>query len=128
MAYNFMGNDHSNEFATQEIADNKVVCVLSYLWILFWIPLVACSSSKYGKFHANQGLILLLTNIVLGIACGILGGIFSLIPYIGGVIAGLLSFVAWAGPFALMIYGMVNTAQGKSKELPLVGGLFTLIK
>ena len=128
MAYNFMGDDHSNEFDTQDIANNKVVCVLAYLWILFWIPLVACSSSKYGKFHANQGLILLLTNIVLGIACGVLGGIFSLVPYIGDFIAGLLNFVAWAGPFALMIYGMINAGQGKAKELPVVGGLFTLIK
>ncbi|MBQ8724253.1 MAG: DUF4870 domain-containing protein [Oscillospiraceae bacterium] len=128
MAYNFMGNDHSNEFDTQDIADNKVVSVLAYIPILFWLPLVACGTSKFGKFHANQGLNLLLTNIVLGIAGGIIAGIFALIPFIGAFLAAIINFVVWAAPLGLMIYGMVNTGQGKAKELPAVGGLFTLLK
>lgn len=40
MAYNFQGTDHSNEFGTQDIADNKVICILAYIPILFWLPLV----------------------------------------------------------------------------------------
>ncbi|MBO5226548.1 MAG: hypothetical protein J6B17_00510 [Ruminococcus sp.] len=135
MAYNFMGDDHSNEFDTQDIANNKVVCVLSYIPLLFWLPLVACNTSRYGKFHANQGLLLLLANIVLGIVGEILGAILGGLGLIGGfigVIAAILgviiSIVLWAVPLGLMVYGMVNTGQGKSKELPAIGGLFTLIK
>lgn len=125
--YNVMGNDHTNEFGTQDIADAKVVSVLAYIPILFWLPLVTDKNS-YGKFHANQGLNLLLFCLAYGIVSGVIGAILGWIPIVGGIITGLLGIVGWVAELGLMIYGMVNTGNGKAKELPLIGGLFTLIK
>lgn len=126
MIYNFFGSDHSNEFGTQDIADNKVVCVLAYIPILFWIPLVA-GNTPFCKFHANQGLLLLLTSITLGTASGALGLVFGWIPIIGWIIPGLVSLVSSMAVLLLMIYGMVCTGQGQAKELPGVGCLAKLI-
>lgn len=127
MVYNFLGNDHSNEFGTQDIADNKVVCVLAYIPILFWIPLIAGGTS-YCKFHANQGLILLLTSIALGFASGVVAVVIGWIPIIGWIISGLVSAVTGVAVILLMIYGMVCTGQGYSKELIGVGCLAKLIR
>ena len=127
MSYNVMGNDHTNEFDTQDIAENKVISVLAYIPILFWLPLVA-GNSKFGRFHANQGLILLLYCVVFGIVNAIIGVVLGWIPIVGAIITGLLGIVAWISSLALMIYGMVCTGTGNAKELPVIGGLLTIIK
>ena len=112
--------DTSFEYDTQDIQTNKVWAVLAYLGILFFLPLVASSGSRYGKFHANQGFILFLAAIVVNIA----GWILAIIPIIGSLIQSLLGLVI----LILMIIGMVNAGTGKAKELPIIGGLFTVFK
>ena len=57
--------DTSYEYDTQDIQSNKVWAVLAYLGILFFLPLVACKDSRFGKFHANQGFALFLTDLVV---------------------------------------------------------------
>ena len=78
--------------------------------------LVNGGQSRYAKYHANQGFILFLANIVVGIASAILGKI----PVLGAVLSALLSLAS----LALMIIGIINAANGKAKQLPLIGGLF----
>lgn len=108
--------DNSAMYDTQDIQDNKIWAALSYVGILFILPLlVNGGNSRYGKFHANQGFILFLA----GIVCVIAGGILSLIPIIGGILSALLSLAL----LALTIIGIINAANGKAKELPLIGGL-----
>lgn len=108
--------DHSMMYDTQDIQDNKIWAILSYVGILFILPLlVNGGNSRYGKFHANQGFILFLLDIV----CMIVSAVLSWIPFIGALIRAILSLVV----LALMILGIVNAATGKAKELPLIGGL-----
>jgi hypothetical protein len=37
----------------KDVADNKLVAALSYIWILFLIPLLAKRDSKFCQFHAK---------------------------------------------------------------------------
>lgn len=127
MTYDFMGKDHTNEYGTQDIADNKAVGIVAYIPFLFWIPLVA-GNTPYGRFHANQGLLLLITGAVLGLVSAIIGLTLGWIPILGSIICGLINLVIWAAEVGLMIYGMVNTGQGKAKELIGIGCLPRLIK
>lgn len=127
MAYNFQGTDHSNEFGTQDIADNKVICVLAYIPILFWLPLVTGNTS-YCRFHANQGLLLLLTCIALSIVSKVVNIVIGWIPIVGWIISGLIALAVSVVTLILMIYGMVSTGQGNSKELPGIGSIASLIK
>lgn len=127
MSYNVMGNDYSNEFGTQDVADNKVVSVLAYIPLLFWIPLVA-GNTPYSRFHANQGLLLTIAGLALGIVNAIISLIIGWIPIVGAIISGLVSLVCGVAVLGLMIYGMVCTLQGFAKELPFIGGLAQLIR
>lgn len=109
--------DDTGMYDTQDIQTNKVWAALSYVGILFILPLlVNGGQSRYAKYHANQGFILFLANIVVGIASSILGKI----PVLGAVLSALLSLAS----LALMIIGIINAANGKAKQLPLIGGLF----
>ena len=103
----------------KDITDNKVMAVLAYIGILFLIPLLAAPNSRFARFHANQGLVLFLAEVVLGAA----GGVLGLIPFVGWIISSAIGIVC----LAFMIIGIVNAANGKAKELPLIGS-FKLIK
>lgn len=103
-----------------EDKNNKVIFVLSYLGILFFLPLVVCPNSNVGKFHANQGLLLLLASIAGSIVFAILTAIVWALAF--------LSTLYSLAMLALMIYGMVNAYNEKTIPLPVIGKLFTLIK
>jgi len=109
----FSEND-SNNFDPQDIEKNKTMAGLSY--IIFFLPLLVCPESRFGKFHANQALILLLVGIVGNIILGF-------IPIIGWLLLPL--FVVAVLIFGII--GLVNGLGGKAKKLPIIGK-YTIIK
>ncbi len=113
-------SDHTQEFSPDDIEANKVIAAVSYIPILFFLPLVVCPNSQFGRFHANQSLALFLLSLVGGILFGILTAITLLIPAIGWIFQ-VLSWIFSLLMFGLVILGAVNTANGKAKELPVVG-------
>lgn len=114
--------DYTASFDQNDIQQNRVMGVLSYLGILVLIPLFAARESPFARFHCNQGIVLALAEVILSFAVRI----FGRLPLVGwiirlvGVLGGLALFV-----FAIM--GIVNAINGKAKELPLVGG-FQILK
>ena len=114
-ATNFVNNvaDETAQMDPQDIANNKVLSLFSYIGIFVLIPLLAAKDSKYARFHANQGIVLLITELIIGVVNVIL----AFIPILGPIISWVLSVVTLV--FAIM--GIVNAVTGKAKELPLIG-------
>lgn len=112
-------DDFTNEFEAEDIQENKGMALLSYIYILFLIPMLAAPNSKFAKFHVNQGIILFILNIIINIAISVVSFIFGLIPFIGWI--GHLFNILRVFPVILMIIGIVNTSSGKAKELPIIG-------
>lgn len=136
--------DYTAQYDPVDIAKNKGVTIASYLGILFWLPLAANSNSRYGRFHANQGLLTLILSLALGIVTWILqliiGAIFRTeITYLGigtGIyttsgfgmfLSGLFGFILAIPSLACIVIGIINAANGRAKELPIIGK-FRLIK
>ncbi|HHU03630.1 MAG TPA: hypothetical protein GXZ81_01240 [Fastidiosipila sp.] len=107
---------------------SKVVSALAYLGILFFLPLVVTPVTRYGKFHANQGLLLLLTSVAGGIVIAILSAIFVAISWRMIFLSSLLYSLFYLGIAVLAVLGIVNALNGKAKPLPLIGNLITIIK
>ena len=118
--------DESASFAAEDIEKNKVVAALSY--ILFFLPLIICPNSHFGRYHANQGLLLLIASVAGAIILSILSAILALISTYLLFISTLLYIVYYIGLTVLVIMGIVNAINGKAKPLPLIGNLFTIIK
>lgn len=112
--------DTTAQFDSADIQQNKVMAVLSYIGILVLIPLLAAKDSKFARFHANQGLILLLAEAIYGVALNLLSAIILAVSwrlYFLISILGLLSIAF----LVLAILGIVNAVGGKAKELPVIG-------
>jgi uncharacterized membrane protein len=109
-----MGNNAAEVFDPADIEKNKTIAGLGI--IIFFLPLIACPESRYGRFFANQGLLL----FILGVGGSI---ILSLIPIIGWILLPFFSI----GVLILGIIGLINGLSGKAKEIPLIGR-FRLLK
>lgn len=91
---------------------NKVMAILAY--ILFFIPLIAASESRFAKYHANQGLVLFLF-FIIGNA---IGAILTVILI--GICISIIVNIIW---FIYLIIGIVNAANGEMKPLPGFGNI-----
>lgn len=105
--------DTTAEFDEEDIKNNKIMAILAYLEILVLVPILAAKDSKFARYHANQGLILFITSLILGIVSGVL----NFLPVIGWLFSICVSFSI----LLLMILGIINAANGKAKELPIMG-------
>lgn len=126
------GKDETGRFDSMDIQNNKALAVLSYIGIFVLIPIFAGKNSPYARYHANQGLVLFLAEIIWWVFCSIInlalgfldifGPLFWIIHSVVGGILGILSLAF----LALVIYGIVNAVTGKAKPLPFLGR-FTLL-
>lgn len=120
--------DTTSYYSERDIKGNTLMAVLSYIGILVLIPIFAAKDSPYARFHATQGLNLLVVEVLWSVVNGIIGGIFALTGI--GFFSVLWSIIAWLVGIVLLlaaIVGILNAAQGRARELPVIGG-FRLIK
>ena len=97
-----------------DAAANRDICILCYFGPLFLIPYFTRKGSPFVSFHSNQGLVLLLFEIISGFA--------SHVPFLGwiiGLLCGIFTFVCF-------ILGIVNVCNGQMKELPAIGKISIL--
>lgn len=111
---------------------NKAYAILAYFGILVLVPIFGAKHSKFARFHANQGLVLLITEVIYGVLQAIIlailnaalndslyGLVYKVSPVytVFSVIFGLL----WLVFAVVAIIGIVYAATGKAKELPIIG-------
>ncbi len=104
--------------------DSKTASIVSYITWIGWIVALILGNKDDAEVNKNlnQSLVILIVSTGGGLVCGVL----SLIPLIGGlfgVLAGLISLVC----FILSVMGIVNAVNGDGKVLPVVGA-FRIIK
>ena len=123
--------DTTADFDVADINSNKLMGVLAYFGLLVLVPIFAAPKSKFARFHANQGLVLAITEVAWSILLpvirkilwAILGSNLWTIYSLLSTVLGLVSIVF----FVLAIIGIINAANGKAKELPIIGK-FKLLK
>ncbi|MCB9803185.1 hypothetical protein H6761_04235 [Candidatus Nomurabacteria bacterium] len=89
----------------KDIENNKVIAALSYVWILCLVPLFLKRKSDFAQFHAKQGLLLFVLEIV--------GWLVFWIPIIG-----------WALFIMVILFsllGIRNALDGKYWVMPFLG-------
>lgn len=97
---------------------HKVLHMLAYLGILFFLPLVVDPKSEAGAFHANQGLVLL----IFSLAGQVVFKLMEITLWFLWPLTILLQSLYGLGMLILMIIGMVNAFKGEKKRLPVIGG------
>lgn len=113
--------DHTSYFSNEDINQNKAMAILAYLGILVLVPIFAAKDSRFARFHANQGLVLLISWIAYGIVESILKNIFYAIWWgLGSIFSVILGLVHLLF-VAAVVLGIIHAARGEAKELPIIG-------
>lgn len=102
-------SDYESEYRS-DAKKNRLLAALCYFGPLFVLSWALKPKSSFVRYHANQGLLLLITWIVVNI--------FDFIPFMG------LLNIFWIVCFFI---GISNAYKGKRKPLPGIGEI-TLIK
>jgi uncharacterized membrane protein len=87
---------------------NKLVAALSYVWILFLIPLLLKRNSKFTQFHAKQGLVLFVLEVIVSFV--------NIVPVLGQIVWFFASIVF----LVASIVGIIKTLNGEKWEMPYV--------
>lgn len=106
------GSMYGESFDPADIQSSRTVSILAYIPFLFFLPLAAAPNSRFGRFHANQGLVLTL---VWAIGTTVL----RIIPFLGHPLARIYSIPM----FLLVVLGMLRASGGRSLPLPIIGGV-----
>ncbi len=59
-----MPDKKTASIADKDVEVNKTIAALSYAWILCLVPLLTKRGSKFAQFHAKQGLVLFIVEII----------------------------------------------------------------
>ena len=108
--------DSTSSFDPADVRGNLAMSILAYLSVLVLIPLFLAKNSRFARYHCNQGLILMIVEVVCWIVLGILGGL----PFIGWIFR-LVNGVLGVLFLILSIIGIVNVVNGRAKALPVIG-------
>lgn len=94
---------------TSKKGQKNILAIISYIGILCLIPILTKEKNEFVKFHAKQGLVLFISEVITWI-------VFVNILYFSflGDLFGLLWVV-------LSIIGITNVLNNKKKEIPFVG-------
>ena len=95
----------------KEVLEGKAYAILSYLWILCLVPLILKKDNKFALFHAKQGLILFIGELVVGFV-GVIPILGWMILFFGTALFGLLSLI-----------GIVQVLMGNFWKMPVVGDI-----
>ncbi|NCC87204.1 MAG: zinc-ribbon domain-containing protein [Clostridia bacterium] len=118
--------DVTDEFELDDIVNNKIFAIFAYLGPLVLITIFGAPSSKYARFHASQGINLLVCEVIYSMAYAVLVGVFMTIsPSLGHIVSSILVIVN-IGFLLFSIIGIIDVIKGKAKELPLIGKLLIL--
>lgn len=111
--------------AGSEPTPDRGMGILAYLGIFVLFPIFAARNSEFARFHANQGLVLLLCEVGYWILQFLLTLIAGLISWrlgaVVGVILGIISYVVSIAALVLIVMGIISALKSQTKELPLIG-------
>lgn len=100
----------------ENVDNGKTCAILSYflVGIIWYFADENMKKNSFAKYHAIQGLNMLIIGIVLSVVIQILVMVtFGLFAYIS-----LLIWLAW---LVLWILGIINAVNGKENPVPVIG-------
>lgn len=107
---------------------NKLACELAYTGTLFWLPLLLCPKEENARYHANQGLWVLILSTI---ACSLIRGLGMLSQGLSGSIIGIfagglysLVFIAFLVVMLYLLWNVIQSAMRIHREKEPVSILF----
>ena len=115
-----MSESLDNEFQKDDIEHNKLVSAIGYF--VFFLPLLVAPHSAFARYHANQGLVLLIFAMGFFVVTGVIAAFYPLIILLFTLVWILFSLLM----MGLAVIGMLRAINGHARPLPFIGKIVIL--
>ena len=105
----------------EQLERGRLLAAVSYLPGLCFLGLLGAPENAFIGFHARQGFLLFLVEIVLTVFFWIYDGTLGRIWLIGPVVGYLVKFPVWTAVLLVTVFGVVRAANGEVARIPYLG-------
>jgi uncharacterized membrane protein len=99
-------------------SNRSLMVVLSYLWILFLVPLLVEKNDKEVQWHAKHGLVITVAELVLWVAIFIVQTVLGAMTAGLGCMVGILSPIIWLLFLVLRVICIIKGVNGQRFTIP----------
>ena len=130
----------TTEVDPKHVEEGKSMAWLSYLGILFLIPMFTQRQNPYTMFHVRQGIVLFVLELaggVLAVLLAIVGIIIQAVlnqtnmPFVSCCVnsgVSIITLAVYAFALVMSIIGIVKALGGQMWTMPVLGGIAGKIK
>jgi len=98
--------------------NRSVMIVLSYLWPLALVPLLVEKEDAEIQWHAKHGIVLMVAEILILIAFGMVTSIVSLATFGLGCVLSVFVIFLWIAILAVHVFAIITGLNGKRFLIP----------
>lgn len=95
---------------------------LAYVAILCWLPYFLHGDRPFPRYHAKQGILLFILEILCGLILLIFEATLGRIPFLGLVLMILLRLALFFPILGLAVLGFARALSSERLPLPWIGG------
>ena len=111
------------------VLEDRIFAALSYISILFVVPLILKNENEDIHFHSKQGLVLFGAEVAVWFVLLIFDGFLSVLFPSGDLfLVRMLGALAWVLFMGLSLAGVYTAARGKRWNLPFISRIASRIK
>lgn len=129
MAVDFSAREYTRKFHPDDRRSCRVECVCACSGLLFFLPLVSAPDSRFGRYWANQGLLMLLSEIVGLLVWALISftmGLLALIPFVG-IIFTAIKIILGIAELSIFLFFIIRACtfagKGRAVDFPIIGYL-----
>jgi uncharacterized membrane protein len=111
----------SQEIPERDISTGRLLASVAYLPGLCFVGLLGAPQNRYIGFHARQGFLLFMVELVAWLAIAIYDASLGRIPVLGFLVGAVIKFVVGMGLLAMTVYGVIKGAGGELARMPYLG-------
>jgi uncharacterized membrane protein len=111
----------SSDRADRDVETGRLLAAVAYLPGLSLIGLLGVPENRYVGFHARQGFLLWMVEIVAWIGLAIYDQSLGRIPVLGFLVGAVVKFAVGSGLLAATVYGVMKGASGERARIPILG-------
>lgn len=112
------------------LMENRIFAALSYVSVLFVVPMVLRQENEEIAFHARQGFVLFCAEVAVWFVLTILLNGFFTILFPNGqfFLIRMLGALAWLMFLGVSVWAAYNAIRGKRWEIPYLGRFTRRVK
>ncbi|TMQ59775.1 MAG: hypothetical protein E6K76_03455 [Candidatus Eisenbacteria bacterium] len=110
-----------DSISPDDVKRGRLLAAVAYLPGLCFLGLLGAPENAFIGFHARQGFLLFLLEILLTVFFWIYDGTLGRIPYLGPLVGYLVKFAAWTAVLLLTAFGVAKAANGEVARIPYLG-------